>query len=114
MRCNMINVYDCNIPCCLEDEFFQHIQPVLELWPRFLRQSGMFNHLPLKLLNKQRIYDRNTDLPKNETRATCSAYSLSFIEHQITNTLMHFLCDNILVWMRWIWIVGLVDKELVP
>ncbi|MCD9645425.1 hypothetical protein HAX54_034309 [Datura stramonium] len=104
----VINVYDCNLPCCPEDEFFQHIQPVMELWPRFLKQSGMFNHLPPKLLNKEWIYDQKTDLPKNETGATCCAYSLSFIEHLITNTLMHILCDNIVEQMRWRWVVGLL------
>ncbi|MCD7460970.1 hypothetical protein HAX54_044925 [Datura stramonium] len=31
----------------------------------------------------------------------------------ITNTSMHFLCDNIVERMRWRWVVGVVDKELV-
>ncbi|MCD9642570.1 hypothetical protein HAX54_029443 [Datura stramonium] len=109
-----INVYDCNIPCFPKEEFFLHIQTVMELWPRFLKHSGMFDHLLPKFLNEKWIYEQKKDLPKNEIGATCGTYSLAFIEHLITNSLMNFLCDNTVERMRWRWDVGVVDKELVP
>ncbi|MCD7472122.1 hypothetical protein HAX54_013065, partial [Datura stramonium] len=92
----VINNYYYNIPCYQEDVFFLHIQPIMKLWPRFLKQSGMFDHLPLKLLKKERIYNRKKDAPKNDIYAACDSYSLAFIEHVITNTDMTLLNDYII------------------
>ncbi|KAG5593383.1 hypothetical protein H5410_043897 [Solanum commersonii] len=45
MEKGLIQVYDCNILMCDEPTFLTLIQPILELWPKLLKQSGMFNHL---------------------------------------------------------------------
>ncbi|MCE0480966.1 hypothetical protein HAX54_038276 [Datura stramonium] len=89
------------------------VVPVIELWPRFLKQSGMFDDFPPKILNEEWIYERKKDLPKNKTWAACDPYSLAFIEHLITNISMDLLCDNTVEKMWWRWVVGVVDKELV-
>ncbi|MCD7456418.1 hypothetical protein HAX54_031683, partial [Datura stramonium] len=102
-----------NLTGCNIDDFFLHIQPVMKLWPRFLRQSGIFDHLPPKLLNEEWIYERKKGLPKNDTLAAYSPYSLAFIEHLITSSSMNLMNDNIIERMRWRWVVGVVDKELV-
>ena len=114
----VINVYDCNVPKIQEDEFFIHIQPVIELWPKLLKQSGMFERLPEKLLNEAWKFVLKENLPRNETAMACGSYSLAFIEHLLTGTNMMkpetLLCDNSVARMQWRWAVGVIDKVLEP
>ena len=48
----LINIYDCNRVVMEHDKFFTLIQPVFELLPKLLKQSGIMNHLPKKLLTQ--------------------------------------------------------------
>ena len=115
----VINAYDCNIPVFTEDAFFAHLQPVLELLPILLRQSGIMVHLPEKLLNQPWTFKKRIDyLPKNESGAACGSYSLGFIEHLITRTSLKpnqtLMNDNTVERMQWVWAVGVINKMLEP
>ncbi|TMX01705.1 hypothetical protein EJD97_023871 [Solanum chilense] len=48
----LINVYDCNLVVTENDKFFTLIQSVFELLPKLLKQSGIMNHMPEKLLTQ--------------------------------------------------------------
>ena len=48
----LINVYDCNLVIMEHDTFFTLIQPVFELLPKLLKQGGIMNHFPKKLLTQ--------------------------------------------------------------
>ncbi|KAG5587157.1 hypothetical protein H5410_047591 [Solanum commersonii] len=71
MEKGLIQVYDCNIHMCDEPTFLTLIQPILELWPKLLKQSGI-----------------------NNSRATCGPYTCVFIDHLLTGTDMSCLNDN--------------------
>ena len=47
-----INVYDCNLMVTIHAMFFTLIQPVFDLKPKLLKQSGIMNHLLDKLLTQ--------------------------------------------------------------
>ena len=48
----LINIYDCNRVVMEHDKFFTLIQHVFELLPKLLKQSGIMNHFPEKLLTQ--------------------------------------------------------------
>ncbi|KAF3644295.1 hypothetical protein FXO37_21536 [Capsicum annuum] len=48
-----IKVNDCNLPVFNEVNSFIHMQPLLELFPKFLRQSKLMDYLPVEVLMKQ-------------------------------------------------------------
>ncbi|KAG5605099.1 hypothetical protein H5410_026591 [Solanum commersonii] len=81
MENGLIQVYDCNIHMCDEPTFLTLIQPILELWPKLLKQSGMFNHLSKFFLNDAWSYERLKNVPSNNSRAACGPYACVFIDH---------------------------------
>ena len=48
----LINVNDCKLVVTENDKFFTLIQHVFELLPKLLKQSGIMNHFPEKLLTQ--------------------------------------------------------------
>ncbi|KAK4729773.1 hypothetical protein R3W88_022761 [Solanum pinnatisectum] len=79
--------------------FLTFIQPVFELLPKLLKQSGIMKHLPNKFLNEPWEFEgRLEPMVTNDTKAACGSYSLAFIEHLITMTILQppqtLLCDN--------------------
>ena len=48
----LISVYDCNLVITEDDKFFTLIQPVFDLKPKLLKQSGIMNHLREKLFTQ--------------------------------------------------------------
>ncbi|KAF3637843.1 hypothetical protein FXO38_23529 [Capsicum annuum] len=81
MNKGVINVYDSNLPVFEEWEFFICMEPLLELFPNLLKQSGIINHFSEKLLNDRWSFEsRKYDLPKNKTVVACRSYSLAFTE----------------------------------
>ncbi|KAG5625953.1 hypothetical protein H5410_011171 [Solanum commersonii] len=79
---------------CDEPTFLTLIQPILELWPKLLKQSGMFNHLSEFFLNDAWSYERLKNVPSNNSRAACGPYACVFIDHLLTGTDMSCLNDN--------------------
>ena len=47
-----MNVYDCNLMVMKYDKIFTLIQHVFQLLPKLLKQNGIMNHLPGKLLTQ--------------------------------------------------------------
>ena len=83
----LINVNDCKLVVTENDKFFTLIQPVFELLPQLLRQSGIMNHLPEKLLTQRWEFNgRIEPMVQNESGAACGSYSIAFIEHLISQT----------------------------
>ncbi|KAF3681330.1 hypothetical protein FXO38_01773 [Capsicum annuum] len=48
-----MKVYDCNSSVYEEANSFTMMQPLLDLFPRLLKQSGLMNHFPSKVLNEK-------------------------------------------------------------
>ncbi|XP_060172582.1 uncharacterized protein LOC132603499 isoform X1 [Lycium barbarum] len=101
----VVNVYDCNVPVYSDDAFFCFMQPVMELWLKLLKQSGMFAHLPAKLLNELWEFNRLKNLPRNVTSRVCHSWSIAFMEALLTSTTVtkpESLISNNSVWrMQW-------------
>ncbi|XP_060181448.1 uncharacterized protein LOC132611056 [Lycium barbarum] len=114
----IINVYDCNIPCNDDSDFFCHMQPLMDLFPKLLKQSGMFSHLPEKLLNESWNFVRKKDIPRNDTNKVCASWSFAFVEALLTRMNMSkpdtLLSDNTVERMQWRWACGIIDKVLEP
>ncbi|KAH0776106.1 hypothetical protein KY290_007517 [Solanum tuberosum] len=47
-----MNVYDCSLMDMEHAKFLTFIQPMFELLPKLLKQSGIMKHLPDKFLNE--------------------------------------------------------------
>ncbi|KAH0722867.1 hypothetical protein KY290_005523 [Solanum tuberosum] len=114
MEKGLIQVYDCNIHMCDEPTFLTLIQPILELWPKLLKQSGMFNHLSEIFLNDAWSYERLKNVPSNNSRAACGPYACVFIDHLLTGTDMSCLNDNEVDNFRMKYVVAVLEKELIP
>ncbi|KAH0715835.1 hypothetical protein KY284_008740 [Solanum tuberosum] len=110
----LIQVYDCNIHMCDEPTFLTLIQPILELWPKLLKQSGMFNHLSEFFLNDAWSYERLKNVPSNNSRAACGPYACVFIYHLLTGIDMSYLNDNEVDNFRMKYVVAVLEKELIP
>ncbi|KAH0716589.1 hypothetical protein KY285_012620 [Solanum tuberosum] len=94
-----MNVYDCLLMGMEHVKFLTFIQPVFELLPKLLKQSGIMKHLPDKFINEPwEFKDRSEPMLTNDSKATCASYSLAFIKHLITRTTIQppqtLLCDN--------------------
>ncbi|KAG5569941.1 hypothetical protein H5410_059707 [Solanum commersonii] len=76
---------------CDEPTFLTLIQPILELWPKLLKQSGMFNHLSEFFLNDVWSYERLKNMP-----------SISCLN------------DNEVDNFRMKYVVAVLEKELIP
>ena len=86
----LINVYDCNLVVTEHDKFFTLIQPLFELLPKLLKQSGIMNHFPEKLLTKPCEFNGQIEpMVQNSSGAACGSYSIAFIEHLISRTKLH-------------------------
>uniref|UniRef100_M1A831 Ubiquitin-like protease family profile domain-containing protein n=1 Tax=Solanum tuberosum TaxID=4113 RepID=M1A831_SOLTU len=112
-----MNVYDCSLMGMKHAKFFTFIQPVFELLPKLLKQSGIMKHLPDKFLNEPWKFEgRLEHMVTDDTKAACMSYSLAFIEHLITRTSIQppqtLLCDNTVGRMQWIWVAGIVSRSL--
>ncbi|KAH0683500.1 hypothetical protein KY289_021252 [Solanum tuberosum] len=114
MEKGLIQVYDCNIHMCDEPTFLTLIQPILELWPKLLKQSGMFNYLSEIFLNDAWSYERLKNVPSNNSRAACGPYACVFIDHLLTGTDMSCLNDNEVDNFRMKYVVVVLEKELIP
>ncbi|KAH0697705.1 hypothetical protein KY289_015187 [Solanum tuberosum] len=114
MEKGLIQVYDCNIHMCDEPTFLTLIQPILELWPKLLKQSGMFNHLSEICLNDAWSYERLKNVPSNNSRAACGPYACVFIDHLLTGIDMSCLNDNEVDNFRMKYAVAVLEKELIP
>ncbi|KAG5594643.1 hypothetical protein H5410_035875 [Solanum commersonii] len=114
MEKGLIQVYDCNIHMCDEPTFLTLIQPILELWPKLLKQSGMFNHLSEFFLNNAWSYECLKNVPSNNSRAACGPYACIFIDHLLTGTDMSCLNDNEVDNFRMKYVVAVLEKELIP
>ncbi|TMW96898.1 hypothetical protein EJD97_006581 [Solanum chilense] len=115
----LINVYDCNLVVTENDKFFTLIQPVFELLPKLLKQSGIMNHFPEKLLTQPwELNGRIEAMVQNASGAACGSYSIAFIEHLISRTELHppssTLCDNLIERMQYIWANGIISQCLKP
>ncbi|KAH0775136.1 hypothetical protein KY290_012273 [Solanum tuberosum] len=94
-----MNVYDCLLLGMEHAKFLTFTQPVFELLPKLLKQSGIMKHLPDKFLNEPLEFKgRLEPMVTNDSKAACTSYSLAFIEHLITKTTIQppkiMLCDN--------------------
>ncbi|KAH0684742.1 hypothetical protein KY289_022494 [Solanum tuberosum] len=114
MEKGLIQVYDCNIHMCDEPTFLTLIQPILKLWPKLLKQSGMFNHLSEFFLNDAWSYERLKNVLSNNSRAACGPYACVFIDHLLTGTDMSCLNDNEVDNFRMKYVVVVLEKELIP
>jgi len=114
MEKGLIQVYDCNIHMCDEPTFLTLIQPILKLWPKLLKQSGMFNHLSEFFLNDAWSYERLKNVPSNNSRAACGPYACVFIDHLLTGIDMSCLNDNEVDNFRMKYVVAVLEKELIP
>ncbi|KAG5589451.1 hypothetical protein H5410_039965 [Solanum commersonii] len=114
MEKGLIQVYDCNIHMCDEPTFLTLIQPILELWPKLLKQSGMFNHLSEFFLNDAWSYERLKNVSSNNSRAACGPYACVLIDHLLTGTDMSCLNDNEVDNFRMKYVVAVLKKELIP
>ena len=102
-----MNVYDYNLVVTKNDKFFTHIQHVFELLPKLLKQNGIMNHLPQKLLSQPWKFNiRIEPMVQNASGSACGSYSIAFIEHLISRTELHppssLLCDNLIERMQYI------------
>ena len=109
----LINVCDCNLVIMENDNFFTLIQHVFELMPKLLKQSGIMNYLPDKLLTQPWEFNGQIEpMVQNVSRAACGSYSIAFIEHLISRTELHppssLLCDNLIEQMQYIWANGII------
>ena len=90
----LINVYECNLVVTKNDKFFTLIQPVFELLPKLLKQSGIMNHFPEKLLTQSWEFNTKIEpMVQNASGSACGSYSISFIQldcHIIVNWWMQF------------------------
>ena len=114
----LINVYDCNL-VVEHDKFFTIIQPVFELLPKFLKQSGTMNHMPEKFLTQPWEFNgRIEPMVQNASGSACGSYSIAFIEHLISRTKLHpsssVLCDSLIEQMQYIWAYGIISQSLKP
>ena len=115
----LINIYDCNRVVMEHDKFFTLIQPVFELLPKFLKQSGIINHLSVKLLTQSwECNGRIEPMVQNASGSACGSYSIAFIEHLISRTKLHpsssVLCDSLIEQMQYIWAYGIISQSLKP
>ena len=115
----LINVYDCNLVVTEHDKFFTLIQPLFELLPKLLKQNGIMNHLPQKLLSQPWKFNiRIEPMVQNASGSACGSYSIAFIEHFISRTKLHplssLLCDNLIERMQFIWVNGIISQSLKP
>ena len=86
----LINVYDWNLVVMENDKFFTLIQPVFELLPKLLKQSGIMNHLPKKLLTQPWEFNGLIEtMVQNASGSACGSYFIAFIEHLINRTELH-------------------------
>ncbi|KAH0764994.1 hypothetical protein KY285_000865 [Solanum tuberosum] len=114
-----INIYDCLLMGMEHAKFLTFIQPVFELLPKLLKQSGIMKHLPDKFLNEPwEFKGRLEPMVTNDNKAACASYSLAFIEHMITRTTIQppkiLLCDNVVRRMQWVWAAVIVSRSLEP
>uniref|UniRef100_M0ZQJ0 Ulp1 protease family, C-terminal catalytic domain containing protein n=1 Tax=Solanum tuberosum TaxID=4113 RepID=M0ZQJ0_SOLTU len=94
-----MNVYDCQLMGMEHAKFLTFIQPVFELLPKLLKQSGIMKNLPDKFHNEPWKFEgRWEPMITNDTKAACRSYSITFIEYLITMTTIQppktLLCDN--------------------
>ncbi|KAH0776723.1 hypothetical protein KY290_008134 [Solanum tuberosum] len=114
-----MNVYDCQLIGMEHAKFLTFIQPVFDLLPKLLKQSGIIKHFPDKFLNEPWEFEgRLESMVTNESKATCGSYSLAFIEQLITRIAIQppqtLLCDNAVGRMQWVWAAGIVSRSLEP
>ncbi|KAH0776109.1 hypothetical protein KY290_007520 [Solanum tuberosum] len=107
-----MNVYDCSLMGMEHAKFLTFIQPVFELLPKLLKQSGIMKHMPDKFLNEPWEFEGQLEpMVTNDTKAAYGSYLLAFIEHLITRTSIQppqtLLCDNTIGQMQWIWADGI-------
>ncbi|PHU29440.1 hypothetical protein BC332_01533 [Capsicum chinense] len=114
MEKGLIQVYDCNIDVYDEPTFLTSIQPILESWPKQLKQSRVFNYFPGNFLNDAWSYERLKDVPRRNSCTACGPYAYVSIDHLLTG--MDLMClnynkvDNFR--MRYVFVV--IKKELNP
>ncbi|KAH0644735.1 hypothetical protein KY284_032619 [Solanum tuberosum] len=94
-----MNVYDCQLMGMEHAKFLTFIQPVFELLPKLLKQSGIMKNLPDKFHNEPWKFEgRWEPMITNDTKVVCMSYSITFIEYLITMTTIQppktLLCDN--------------------
>ncbi|KAG5595426.1 hypothetical protein H5410_036658 [Solanum commersonii] len=66
-----MNVYDCQLMSMEHAKFFTFIQPMFELLPKLLKQSGIMKHLPNKFLNEPWEFEGQLEpMVTNDTKAT--------------------------------------------
>ncbi|KAH0705813.1 hypothetical protein KY289_010889 [Solanum tuberosum] len=114
-----MNVYDCLLMGMEYAMFLTFIQPVFELLPKLLKQSGIMKHLPDKFLNEPwEFKGRLEPMVTNDTKAMCASYLLTFIKHLITRTTIQppqtLLCDNAVRRIEWVRAAGIVSRSLEP
>ncbi|KAG5621031.1 hypothetical protein H5410_006249 [Solanum commersonii] len=114
-----MNVYDCLLMGMEHAKFLTFIQPVFELLPKLLKQSGIMKHFPNKFLNVPwKFKGRLEPMVTDDSKVVCASYSLAFIEHLITRTTIQppktLLCDNAVRRMQWVWAAGIVSRSLEP
>ena len=112
-----INVYDCNLMVIEHVKFVILIQPVFELLPKLLMQSGIMNHLPKKLLTQPWEFNgRVESIVQNRIGAVCESYSFAFIEHLISRTHLQppktLLCGNLIERMQYVSTYGMISQSL--
>ncbi|KAG5590567.1 hypothetical protein H5410_041081 [Solanum commersonii] len=70
-------------------KFLTFIQHVFELLPKLLKQSGIIKHFLDKFHNEPWEFEgRWEPMVTNDTKAACRSYSIAFIEHLITRTII--------------------------
>ena len=114
-----MNVYDCNLMVTKYDKIFTLIQHVFQLLPKLLKQNGIMNHLPGKLLTQPWEFDgRMQPMVQNATGAACRSYSLALIENLISGTELQppntQLCENLIEGTQYIWANGIISQSLNP
>lgn len=83
----ILNAYDENIPVFEDGAFLCLMKYLLKLFPILLKQSGIFDYLIEKLLNKRWGFNgRTSNLTKKETGHVYTLYSLAFIGYLISGT----------------------------
>ena len=98
---------------------FSLIQPVFELLPILLKQSGIMNHLLKKLLTQPWEFNGQIEpMVQNASGSACGSYSIAFLEHFISQTKLHppssQLCDNLIEQMQYVWAYGIISQSLNP
>ena len=96
---------------------FSLIQPVFELLPILLKQSGIMNHLLKKLLTQPwELNGRIEPMVQNASGAACRSYSIAYIGHLISRIELHplssLLCENLIERMQYIWANGIISQCL--